>query len=237
MGYLPIVLDLEGRGCVVVGDGPVAAEKAVQFADAGGRVFLIAPGPTGELRPELRELVSAGAAVHRRRYLSGDLDGSILVFAEPGARDLERIWRDAEAAGVAMNVMDDVPHCSYIVPAMVRRGDLLVAISTSGRAPALAARLRQELERRLGPQHARFLEIARRLRGPIARAVPDFPRRRELWYRLVDSDVLDLLAAGDEGAALRRVERIMGVAPEPVPEQTPDQRDSAAPDAEAEVAA
>lgn len=208
MGFLPIVLDVAGRRCAVVGGGAVAAAKARQLLDLGARILLVAAAPG----PGLRSLLLSEAVEHRHRYAAGDLDGAFLVFAEPDADDLESVWRDAEARGIAMNVMDDVPHCSFLVPAIVRRGDLLVAISTSGRAPALAVRLRQDLEARLGPRYARFLELAGRLRGPLARRVADADRRKELWYRLVDSDVLELLGRGDEEGARRRIERIVGFA-------------------------
>jgi siroheme synthase-like protein len=94
----------------------------------------------------------------------------------------------------------------------VRRGDLTVTISTSGKAPALAVRLRQQLERQLGAHYARFLEIAGRLRAPLAERLPDSAARRELWYRLVDSDVLELLGRGDDAGARERVAEITGVA-------------------------
>lgn len=212
MGYLPIVLDVAGRRCAVFGSGAVAAAKARQLLELGARVLLVAASPG----PELRDLISSPPVDHRRRYAAGDLDGAFLVFAEPDADDLPAVWRDAEDRGVPMNVMDDVPHCSFIVPSIVRRGDLLVAISTSGRAPALAVRLRQELEARLGSHHARFLELAGRLRRPLARRVPDGARRKELWYRLVDSDVLALLARGDDEAARRRIGQIVGFDPDEV---------------------
>ncbi len=114
-----------------------------------------------------------------------------------------------------------MPHSSFIAAAVVRRGDLTVAISTGGKAPALAVRLRERLERELGAEHARFLELAGAVRAPLAARHPDFARRRELWYQLVDSDVLDLLRRGDEPAARRRFAEILGVeVPVPAPAAT-----------------
>ena len=110
--------------------------------------------------------------------------------------------------------MDDVPHCDFIAPAVVRRGDLAVAISTNGKAPALAVRLRQRLEAELGEEHARFLELAGSVRAPLARLLPDLAARRDLWYRLIDSDILQLLRRGEEAAAVARFEEILGVRPE-----------------------
>lgn len=91
---------------------------------------------------------------------------------------------------------------------------MAVAISTGGKAPVLAVRLRQRLERELGEEHGRFLEIAGRLRAPLARRWPDFETRRALWYQLIDSDILHLLRRGEEAKALARCEEILGVLPE-----------------------
>lgn len=207
--YYPVFLDLRDRPCVVVGGDAAARGKVEGLLEAGARVTVIAP----ELEPGLAALAASEAVRHRARpYRSGDLAGAFLalsVVTEPATA--RRFWEEAEALGIPANVMDDVPHCSFIAPSIVRRGDLAVAISTSGRAPALAVRLRQRLERELGPEHGRFLELAGALRRPLAEACPDFGERRRLWYRLVDSDVLDLLARGEEEAALRRVEEITGV--------------------------
>jgi siroheme synthase-like protein len=115
---------------------------------------------------------------------------------------------------VPLNVEDDPARCSFLAPAVVRRGDLVVAISTSGRSPALAVRLRQRLEAELGPGHARFLALAARFRAPLLAAVPSFAERRRRWYELVDSDALLLLSRGDELSAARRFVELLGVAPQ-----------------------
>lgn len=112
-----------------------------------------------------------------------------------------------------VNVVDDVPLCDFIAPSVIRQGDLTVAISTSGKAPALAVRIRESLEEKFGPEYARFLELAGAIRQSLAEKNPDFNTRRTLWYRLVDSDILDLLRAGDEDAAYQKIEDIMGVPP------------------------
>ncbi len=125
----------------------------------------------------------------------------------------QRIWEEATRRRIPVNIMDDVPRCTFIAPALLRRGDLTVAISTAGSAPALAVRLRQRLEKELGDEHAQFLELARSIRAPLAAQTPSFAERKERWYRLVDSDVLDLLKAGDLPAARQRFTDILGVTP------------------------
>lgn len=207
--YYPVFLDLRDRPCVVVGGDAAAGAKVEALVAAGARVTVVAP----ELVPSLAELVANGTARHlARSYRTGDLAGAFLaisVLADPAVN--QPFWEEAEARGIPANVMDDVPRCSFIAPSIVRRGHLAVAISTAGKAPALAVRLRETLERLLGPEHARFLELAGSLRGRLAERHPDFATRRALWYRLVDSDVLDLLARGREETAVERVREITGV--------------------------
>ena len=211
MSYYPVYLDLRGRPVVVVGGGAVAEEKVRGLLGAGARVKLVAP----ELTPELARLAAEGlVAWLPRAYRRGDLAGAFLVVAERvDPRTDRRVFEEAEARGIFANVQDDVPHCSFIAPSIVRQGDLTVAISTAGKAPVLAVRLRQQLERLLGPEHARFLALAGTVRKPLAERYPDFSERRDRWYRLIDSDVLELLRQGEEDAARERFDEILGVAP------------------------
>ena len=111
-------------------------------------------------------------------------------------------------------MVDDTPRCSLIAPAILRPGDLAIAISTSGKTSVLAVPLREQIRPLVGPQHARFLELAGSLRQRLAAQRPSFAARRALWYQLVDSDVLDLLRRGEESAACQRMTEIMGVAPD-----------------------
>ena len=211
MPYYPVFLDLAGRPAVVVGGTALAEEKVRGLLAAAARVTVIAPG----VSEGLAELAGRGELRHLARgYRAGDLAGAALVIVtegEPAERDA--IHREATAKNVLMNTVDDLPRCNWIAPSIVRRGDLAIAISTAGKAPALAVRLRQRLEREVGEEHGRFLEIAAAVRAPLAARHPDFARRKELWYRLVDSDVLDLLRRGEDEAARRRFAEILGVLP------------------------
>ena len=210
MAYYPVFLDLAGRPCVVLGGCGMAEEKVKGLLNAGARVLVVAPS----LTPALQELAAEGRIFHRaREYRPGDLEGAALAISTDRTPEAAAVWREARERNVLLNTVDDVPHCSFIAPAIVRRGDLSIAISTGGKAPVLAVRLRQRLEREVGEEHARFLALAGAAREPLAHRHPDFATRRELWYRLVDSDVLDLLRQGDETAALGRFEEILGVRP------------------------
>lgn len=208
--YYPVFLSLAERLVVVIGGGAIAERKVAGLLPCGARVRVVAP----ELTAELARLAERGEIEHRARdYQPGDLEGAVLALAEPGgdARD-EAFSAEAEARGIFANVEDVVEYCSFIAPSIVRRGDLVIAISTSGRAPALAVRLRQRLEKELGPEYGALLELAGRLRGPLARAVPEFEERRRRWYELVDSEVLSLFRDGGIAEAFELAEQIMGVA-------------------------
>lgn len=210
MSSYPVTLDLSGRLAVVLGAGRPAPEKVEGLLAAGARVRLIAPEPC----ERLRGLAGSGAIQWLgRTYRDGDLTGAWLAIAIPEelAAQMPAIAREAEARRTFLNVIDRPPLCSFAAPAIARRGDLTVAVSTSGRAPALAARIRDRIARRLGPEIERFLEIAARARAPLAEQRPDFGERRERWYALVDSDALRLLRSGRELEAHRRFEEILGV--------------------------
>ena len=169
----PVVLDLEGRLCLVIGAAYGAEEK-------------------------VRGLGEAGAVVTRKTdFMDGDLEGFFLVIAATGdAQQNARIAAEAGRRGILFNAVDDPPNCGFILPAIHRQGDLTVAISTGGRCPAVAVRLRDRIAREIGPEYERLVKMLGELRREIAARVPDFEERRRLWYRLADSEALALLREG-----------------------------------------
>jgi siroheme synthase-like protein len=210
VNYYPIFLNLQDRRCVVIGGGHIAAEKVHGLLATGARVLVIAP----EMSARILQWVAEGAITClARRYRPGDLEGAFLAISATDDRAINaQVWEEAQTRNIPVNVVDDTPHCNFIAPSIARRGDLTVAISTGGKAPALAVRLREKIEAMLGDEHARFLELAGSLREPLARRYPDFATRKALWYQLVDSEVLALLRDRDEAAARQRIYEIMGVA-------------------------
>lgn len=211
--YYPIYLQLQDLPCVVIGGGKIAEGKVEGLLAADALVTVVAP----DLTPRLQELVAQGkVACISRPYQPGDLNGAFLVICATDQREINhQVWEEASASRQLVNVVDDTPHCNFIAPAILRNGDLTISISTGGKAPALAVRIKEKLQKEIGPEYERFLELAGQLREPLAHHIPDFETRKSLWYELVDSDALDLLALGDEAAAVERISEVVGFRFEP----------------------
>src|SRR3989454_2220775 len=211
--FYPAFLDLRGRQAVVVGGGAVAEQKVNGLLEAGARVTVVSPA----VSRRLAQLAIAGSiALARRPYRSGDLAGAFLAIAATDDRAVNgAVWAEAEARGVLLNAVDDPPHCSFIAPAIHRQGDVAIAVSTAGKSPALAVRLRERIGGLIGPEYGTLLELLGELRAELARRVPDARARTRLWYRIVDSDVIALVRRGEVAGARRRIDRLVEAAEEP----------------------
>lgn len=203
----PVVLDLCGKPCLVIGNSWAAEEKIHGLLEAGASVTLLSP----DASTLLRELSQQGRITWKQQeYSEGMLAGYFLVIAAMSDRLLnQHIWTEAESRSILFNAVDEPEHCRFIFPAIHRQGDLVVAVSTNGKTPALAVRIRDRLASELGPEYARLLQIFGELRRQIASRFRDFESRKGIWYRLVDSDVLALLRAGDEEGARRALTSIL----------------------------
>lgn len=209
--FYPVFLDLRGRRAVVIGGGAVAEQKVRGLVAAGAHVTVVSPDVT----PALGALVRRNAIEHRRRpYRRGDLKGAWLALAATDDRGTNgAVWAEAEQLGVPLNAVDDLEHCSFIAPAVHREGDITVAVSTGGKSPALAVRLRQRIARLVGRAEARLCELLGELRPELAERVPDARARTALWYAIVDSDVIDFVRRGDVEGARRRIDELVGPHP------------------------
>jgi siroheme synthase-like protein len=205
--YPVFLVGLASRRTVVLGGGREAERKVAGLVECDASVVVISRKITVGLRRMVRE---RGVGWIRRDYRPGDLRGAFLVISAREERgDAAEVEREANEVGALLNVVDDAPHCSFIAGSIVRRGELTVAISTAGAAPAVAVRLRERLERELGHEYAEFLRVLAALREPLAEIYPDFEERRRIWYRLVDSDVLELMRTGRAALALARVAELI----------------------------
>lgn len=213
MTTFPVFLvGLERRTCVVVGGGKIAAEKVLGLLDGGaGRIKVVSP----DLGDELRTLVGDSRIMHiARHFTEKDVEGAFLVMAATDDPEVnQRAFDAAESRGILAQVVDDPPRCAFIMPSIVRRGDLTLAISTGGASPALAVRLRERLQEMIGVEYERFVALAGEIRPLIMDRIADSETRRRLWYDLVDSPVLQLLRQGAleeaKAHALRLVEEAL----------------------------
>ena len=203
MGFIPIFFDVTDRRCVVIGGGEVAKRKVEALLEAGARVTVVSP----RLSPPLQAAVARGLVTHiARDYAPGDIKGCVLVYAATDDPKLHReLAAEARTLGIPINVADEPELCSFIAPAVVKRGALQIAISTGGASPAFAARIRRELEARFGVECALTLDLMRAARRRLhAEEIAPVERMRRLTD-LANSALPDAIAAGDVAA----VERIL----------------------------
>jgi precorrin-2 dehydrogenase/sirohydrochlorin ferrochelatase len=194
----------------VVGGGPVATEKVEKLLDHGAAVRLVTP----EMTPALEAIAAEGRLheLHRRTYRPEDLEGCFLVIAATNLDAINRmVWQDAEALNMLCNVVDVPPLCNFIVPSIVRRGELALAISTGGASPVVAKHIRRELEATYGPEWEALVELLRDLRDELKDRYLDMPSRRDAVERLMATDVVRRLAEGDEAGARELAHRVLDV--------------------------
>lgn len=207
----PVFLDLTGRQVVVVGGGAVATERAAKLAVHGARVRLVSP----DASPVLAEMVADGRiAEHRARaYAHGDLDGAVLVVAATSDAGVNRMVRDdARAAGAEVNVADDPAGSTAVIPALMRQGDLTVAVTTGGASPVVSRRIRDDLRERFGPGWSGLIALLAETRDELITAQPIIAERRAAVEALLDSGVVDRIAVDGPDAHRDEVRRVLGLA-------------------------
>ncbi len=209
MKYYPAYLDLRGRPCVVIGGGAVAERKAIALLEAGAEVTVISP----TLTPKLHELSDSGKISHfPKQYEEKDLSGEFLVIAATDSVEVNTLVAKAcRKKHTLVNVAAPPEESSFIVPSVVERGDLLIAISTSGASPALAKKIRQEVEQRYGAEYELFLAKLSSIRKRVLEEVPDENKRSQVFQAIVDSDVIDLIRQGKTHEAELRMAELAGL--------------------------
>ena len=208
----PVFLDLADRLVVVVGGGAVATERVAKLAAHGARVRVVSP----EASAPLAAMVADGTVAqhHARRYETGDLDGAVLVIAATDDAAVNRRVRDdALAAGAQVNVADDPGGSTAVIPALMRQGDLAVAIITGGASPVVSRRIREDLQQRFGPGWAGLIGLLAETRDDLVAAHPDIASRRAAVEALLDSGIVDSIAADGPDACRAQVRMALGLAP------------------------
>ena len=199
-------LRLTGRRCVVVGGGEIGLEKVEGLLACDGRVVLIAP----EAEPELQDLAREGSIEWLRRdYETGDLEATFIAIAATDDTDTNiRVYEDAEARAMLVNVVDVPPLCNFILPAIVRTGPLAIAISTAGASPALAKRIKAQVAEAYGEPYARLAVLLNEVRGWAKGTLPTYQDRKAFFEGIVNGepDPIELLRAGDEAGVRELIE-------------------------------
>jgi precorrin-2 dehydrogenase/sirohydrochlorin ferrochelatase len=208
--YYPIFLKVENRACLVVGGGEVGARKVQTLLRCGASVGVVSP----EVVPWLAEKVHEGAVdMVGTHYEEHQLRGRFLVIAATDDVELNcRIAHDAEKRGLLCNVVDYPREGNFILPALVQRGALTLAISTSGQSPALARQIRQDLEQRFGVEYADFLQLMGAVRSRLLAESQDSTANKEKFDQLVQSALLDLVRRRDKEGVERLLQTVLGPA-------------------------
>jgi precorrin-2 dehydrogenase/sirohydrochlorin ferrochelatase len=200
--YPIYLIGMEREQAIVIGGGDVAARKVKDLLEAGAHVTVISPS----LTPALQGLTDARRiAFINRPYQEGDLSGAFLVIAATNDSNVNQmVWQEAKRCGCLVNVVDDPAHCSFIAPAVLRRGEVAITVSTGGASPALARRLRERLEALIGPEYGDLATLLAELRPKLQSRYTVEKDRQEAAFRLVDSDLLGIIKnKGIDEARLR----------------------------------
>lgn len=207
--YYPLALDLRDRRVVVIGGGPVATRKTAALLKAGARLTVVSPTVSARLARWARE----GRLLHRaRRYRRGDLRGVCLAVAATSTpEEHKKIAVEARRTATWLNVVDEPALCDFIAPAVIRRGDLTIAISTGGTNPALARWLRRTLKDLIGEEYGRVTRLLGAVRVGLREAGYPPSARSRIVDRLMASALMARLRRGDRRGVLRTVRRITGL--------------------------
>ena len=201
--FYPLFLDLNGRNVLVVGGGTVAERKVDSLLAVGAAVTLVAPVVNSALAELAR---SNSIQLRQRKFADSDLEGAVLVIsATDDATAQQQVAAAARARNIPINTVDQPQLCDFIVPAVVRKGDVVVAISTSGRSPALAAALRAKVETVVTDEAARAAQVLGEIRSEVHARFPDADLRKRVFETIVASGILDWIRDCDDATALKRV--------------------------------
>lgn len=191
MRYYPINLDIQGRQCLVVGGGRVGARKVDTLYRCGAIVTVVSP----KVEPALVQLAGGGNVLLKQRpYRSSDVEGMFLVIGATDDEALNRqIHADAERQNLLCNIADRPEICNFILPAIVRRGDFMMAISTAGKSPAFAKHIRKQLEALFGPEYGTLLDLMGAIRARLLADAHEPEAHKPLFEQLIAGDLLAMV--------------------------------------------
>jgi precorrin-2 dehydrogenase/sirohydrochlorin ferrochelatase len=209
MKYYPVNLDMTNKRCVVVGGGDIAERKVERLLECGAQVTVVSKS----LTPVLKARKKTGQMDHiDKDYEDQALDGAFMVIGATDRNDVnERISKEAIARGLLVNIVDDPDRCNFILPSLVQQGDLSIAISTGGKSPALAKKLRKELEKQYGPEYQTLLVIMGILRKRILAGDQRAADNKAVFEDLVHSDILQAIREKDRGRVNTIIHDLTGI--------------------------
>lgn len=207
MRYYPIFLDLKNKKSVVIGGGSVAERKAVTLLSCKADVSVISP----DITPRLRELAKKKRLRYiKKRYEDKDIKDAFLVVAATNNRDANKaVFAAAKKYKCLLNIVDKPDESNFIVPSLISRGDLTIAVSTGGKSPALAKQIRKELQQRYGKEYEIFIKAMGKAREQVLKNVPSEKARRHIFTKLAKSNIINLLKKGNRKGFNIEIESIL----------------------------
>ena len=208
MRYYPVCLDINNRDCLVVGGGQVGTRKVRTLLACGARVTVVSPEVTEELSRLGRE---GKIRIALRDYSADDLESAFLVIGATDDSGLNRrVHRDAETARRLCNIADQPDLCNFVLPAVVTQGDLIIAVSTSGRSPAFAKHLRRRLQKEFGPEYGRFLDLMGAIRRRLLASEHAPEAHKPLFEKLIHNNLLEMIKNDDRSGIDTLLEAVLG---------------------------
>ena len=208
MKYYPVNLNINGRKCLVVGGGGVASRKVKSLLDCGAEVTVVSPAFAEALKHMADH---PRVTLVKRPYASGDLDGMFLVIGATDDMALNRrINADAESRQMLCNIADVPEVCNFILPSVIRQGDFMLTISTSGKSPAFAKHLRRQLQDTYGPEYARFLNLMGAIRKRLLAEAHAPEVHKPLFNQLIENNLVDLIRQNDIRAINQVLYAVLG---------------------------
>jgi len=207
MSFYPICIELEGKTALIVGGGNIAQRKVETLMKCGASIQII----SRDLTHKLKKLVESKKIHHiGKEFRDEHLDGAFLVIAATDDKRLnQKVSESAQKRGLLINAVDQPSDCNFIVPSIVNRGDLLIAVSTSGKSPALSKKLRKELEIQFGGEYKTFLNLMGCLREEILSMGLSQSENSRVFSKIVESDIIASLARGDTAEVVSILKRIL----------------------------
>lgn len=201
----PIYLNMNEKPCLIIGGGKVARRKIEDLLDYGLIIKVVSP----QVEEKIATWAGEGIiSLQQRPFQEDDLDGAYIVFTATDNNELNhRVARLCRQRSILVNAVDDPPNCDFYVPSIIRRNSLALAISTGGKSPMLARKLRQDLEEIIGDEYGEFVDILGEAREEIKNTIPDIEKRKKIFEAMVYSDILDLIKTGEREKVRERIEQ------------------------------